>query len=64
MLHAVEQAAADLLAAARPDDGEVDVLIAPMISGNRELIAGIVRDPQFGPYRDARRRRHSCRGGR
>ncbi|MDG2233317.1 MAG: acetate--CoA ligase family protein, partial [Ilumatobacter sp.] len=30
---AVEQAATDLLAAARPDDGEVDVLIAPMISG-------------------------------
>ncbi len=46
---AVEQAATDLLAAARADDGEVDVLIAPMISGNRELIAGIVRDPQFGP---------------
>jgi acetyltransferase len=38
-----------LLAAARPDDGEVSVLVAPMISGNRELIAGVVRDPQFGP---------------
>jgi acyl-CoA synthetase (NDP forming) len=46
---AVESAAADLLAAARPDDGDVSVLIAPMISGNRELIAGVVRDPQFGP---------------
>ena len=25
------------------------LLVAPMISGNRELIAGMVRDPQFGP---------------
>jgi acyl-CoA synthetase (NDP forming) len=46
---AVESAAADLLSAARPGDGEVDVLIAPMVSGSRELIAGVVRDPQFGP---------------
>jgi acetyltransferase len=46
---AVEAAAATLLAAARPDDGPVDVLVAPMVSGNRELIAGLVRDPQFGP---------------
>ena len=46
---AVEAAATELLAAARPEDGDVSVLIAPMISGNRELIAGVVRDPQFGP---------------
>jgi acyl-CoA synthetase (NDP forming) len=46
---AVEAAAAELLALARPDDGEVGVLVAPMVSGNRELIAGLVRDPQFGP---------------
>ena len=45
----VEAAAADLLGAATPDDGDVSVLVAPMISGNRELIAGIIRDPQFGP---------------
>ena len=45
---AVETAAADLLAAARPEDGDVSLLVAPMISGNRELIAGLVRDPQFG----------------
>ena len=45
---AVEAAAAELLAAATPDDGDVDVLVAPMIAGNRELIAGVVRDPQFG----------------
>ncbi|MGI9646590.1 MAG: acetate--CoA ligase family protein, partial [Ilumatobacteraceae bacterium] len=46
---AVEAAAADLLGAATPADGDVSVLIAPMIAGNRELIAGLVRDPQFGP---------------
>jgi acetyltransferase len=45
----VEAATADLLSAATPADGEVSVLVAPMISGNRELIAGVVRDPQFGP---------------
>lgn len=46
---AVEQATTELLDAARPEDGDVDVLIAPMIQGNRELIAGVIRDPQFGP---------------
>jgi acyl-CoA synthetase (NDP forming) len=45
---AVEAAAAELLAAATPDDGDVAVLVAPMIAGNRELIAGMLRDPQFG----------------
>ncbi len=45
----VELAAAELLAAATPDDGEVGLLVAPMVSGNRELIAGMHRDPQFGP---------------
>jgi succinyl-CoA synthetase beta subunit len=45
---AVESAAAELLAAARPDDGEVHVLVAPMLKGNRELIAGLHHDPQFG----------------
>ncbi|MFP5487590.1 MAG: acetate--CoA ligase family protein, partial [Acidimicrobiia bacterium] len=44
----VERAATELLAAARPEDGQVGVLIAPMIQGNRELIAGLLRDPQFG----------------
>jgi acyl-CoA synthetase (NDP forming) len=46
---AVERAAADLLAAARPEDGDVGVLVAPMIRGNRELIVGLLRDAQFGP---------------
>ena len=30
------------------EDGEVGVLVAPMVSGTRELIAGLNRDPQFG----------------
>lgn len=46
---AVERAATDLLAAARPEDGDVSVLIAQQLRGNRELIAGVVRDPHFGP---------------
>jgi acetyltransferase len=46
---AVRAAASELLAAARPDDGRVEVLVAPMVRGTRELIAGLVRDPQFGP---------------
>ena len=42
-------AAADLLAVARPEDGEVGLLVSTMVHGNRELIAGLVRDEQFGP---------------
>lgn len=45
---AVERAARDLLAAATPADGSVSVLVAPMVKGSRELIAGVIRDPQFG----------------
>jgi acetate---CoA ligase (ADP-forming) subunit beta len=44
----VRAAAAELLAAATPADGEVGVLVAPMLKGNRELIAGLSDDPQFG----------------
>lgn len=39
----------ELLAAATPDDGDVHLLVAPMIAGNREFIAGLLVDPQFGP---------------
>jgi acetyltransferase len=46
---AVRRAATELLAAATPGDGDVAVLVAPMVRGNRELIAGVLRDPQFGP---------------
>ena len=45
---AVEQAATELLAKAVPADGEVGLLVAPMLKGNRELIAGLSTDPQFG----------------
>ena len=45
---AVEAAGADLLGRATADDGEVSLLVAPMLRGNRELIAGLARDPQFG----------------
>jgi succinyl-CoA synthetase beta subunit len=45
---AVRAAARDLLDASTPDDGVVTLLVAPMVRGNRELIAGLSRDPQFG----------------
>jgi acetyl-CoA synthetase (ADP-forming) len=45
---AVHAAATELLAAATPDDADVGVLVARMVKGNRELIAGLSRDPQFG----------------
>jgi acetyl-CoA synthetase (ADP-forming) len=45
---AVREAAEALLAAARPEDGEVHLLVAPMLRGNRELIAGLHHDEQFG----------------
>jgi acetyltransferase len=45
----VRAAAAALLALARPEDGAVSLLVAEMVPGKRELIAGLVRDPQFGP---------------
>ena len=45
----VRDAARSLLAAATPDDGEVHLLVAPMVAGNREFIAGVLVDQQFGP---------------
>jgi len=44
----VRVAAADLLALATVDDGVVDLVVAPMVRGARELIAGVHTDPQFG----------------
>jgi len=38
-----------LLAAASSDDGDVELLVSTMVDGNRELIAGLTTDPQFGP---------------
>jgi acetate---CoA ligase (ADP-forming) subunit beta len=46
---AVRAAAAALLAAAVPSDGPVELLVAPMVKGARELIAGLHTDPHFGP---------------
>ena len=46
---AVRGAAEALLAKRRPEDGEVGLLVAEMVAGRRELIAGMVRDPQLGP---------------
>jgi acetyltransferase len=46
---AVRRAAQDLLARARPEDGEVGLLVGEMVRGSRELIAGLVQDPQLGP---------------
>jgi acetyltransferase len=45
---AVEQAATQLLAMATSDDGTVQLLVARMIDGNRELIVGMIHDPSFG----------------
>ncbi len=45
---AVAEAASALLDAATADDGEVHLLVAPMLKGNRELIAGLHHDDQFG----------------
>lgn len=45
---AVRAAATRLLAAATPADGAVELLVAPMVRGSRELIAGLHTDAQFG----------------
>jgi acetate---CoA ligase (ADP-forming) subunit beta len=44
----VGDAAHALLATTTPEDGEVHLLVAPMLRATRELIAGLHRDPQFG----------------
>lgn len=44
----VAAAGRQLLAAARPEDGNVSLLVAPMLSSTRELIVGLHDDPQFG----------------
>jgi succinyl-CoA synthetase beta subunit len=45
----VTEAAESLFRAATPADGAVQVLLAQMVRGRREFIAGVVRDPAFGP---------------
>jgi acetyl-CoA synthetase (ADP-forming) len=46
---AVRVAARELLAARREGEENARLLVARMRRGRRELIAGLVRDPQFGP---------------
>jgi succinyl-CoA synthetase beta subunit len=46
---AVRAAAEALLAARRADDGDAKLLVCRMVSGRREVIAGLVRDATFGP---------------
>lgn len=43
----VREAASELLGTATSDDGDVSILVAPMLRGSRELIAGLSRDAQF-----------------
>jgi len=44
----VRAAGAELLGAATDADGPVELLVAPMVRGTRELIAGLHTDQQFG----------------
>jgi len=41
--------AQDLLDRRQPDESDARVLVQPMVSGRRELICGLHRDPQYGP---------------
>ena len=45
---AVRRAGDELLAARRVEDGDARLLVSRMVSGRREVIAGLVRDPVFG----------------
>ena len=45
----VRSAGEALLSQRRAEDGDVSLLVAEMVCGSRELIAGLVRDPQLGP---------------
>jgi acetyl-CoA synthetase (ADP-forming) len=45
----VRDEAEELLAQRRPEEGDARLLVGRMFQGRREVIAGLVRDPQFGP---------------
>lgn len=47
--HDAQVVAAELLASARPEDGAVALLVAPMVRATREFIIGTSIDPTFGP---------------
>ena len=58
---AARAAALELLAAARPEDGPIGILVARMVAGKRELIAGCATDPTFGlPPRPVTTSAKSC----
>jgi succinyl-CoA synthetase beta subunit len=46
---ALERSVVAILSKLGPDDGDAKLLIAEMVSGNRELICGVDVNPQFGP---------------
>ena len=46
----VRDASTTLLGQLKPEDGQASLLVAKMESGRRELIAGVVRDEQFGSF--------------
>ena len=43
-----DQACGDLMALVTEHDGDVSFLVAEMVKGDRELIIGVINDPQFG----------------
>ena len=43
-----EKACGDLMALVTANDGDVSFLVAEMVKGDRELIVGVINDPQFG----------------
>lgn len=45
----IRKQAKDLLSQRQADEQDAGILVQPMVSGRREVIAGLVRDPQFGP---------------
>ena len=45
----VRAQARELLAARRADESNASLLVQSMVGGRREVIAGLVRDAQFGP---------------
>jgi succinyl-CoA synthetase beta subunit len=45
----VREQVGQLLAQRGPEERDAGVLVQAMVSGRRELIAGLLRDPQFGP---------------
>ena len=43
-----ERACRELMGLVNESDGEVSFLVAEMVKGDRELIVGVINDPQFG----------------